>query len=360
LKIAIFLDYIGAIGGGERVALMLARALKADIITSDVSQEAIQRLGYEDIRIRSLGKTVKLPPLKQISASFLFATCDFSDEYDFFIFSGNWSHYAARKHQPNLWYCYTPVRAFYDLRETTIARQPNVVRRFLAASWIWVHQWLDQRSVRNLDQLVAISLTVQQRIKKYHNRSSEVIYPPVDTNKFRCKEYGDFWLAVNRIYPEKRIDLQFDVFRMLPDEKLIIVGGYAEGDHASKYNEQLIKNIPKNVEMRGEVSEAELMDLYARCKGLICTALDEDFGLTPIEAMASGKPVVAADEGGFKETVISGRTGWLVKADPDEVVRAIKDVSKCPQRFKDACIGRAVEFDSALFLEMIRRLIPPV
>ena len=88
MKVAIFLDYIGAIGGGERVALMLARALQADIITTDVSQEAVQRLGYGDVRIRSLGKTVKLPPFKQISASFLFAKCDFSQRIRFFYFLG--------------------------------------------------------------------------------------------------------------------------------------------------------------------------------------------------------------------------------------------------------------------------------
>ncbi|MHC1686754.1 MAG: glycosyltransferase [Methanothrix sp.] len=357
MKVAIFLDYIGAIGGGERVALMLARALKADIITTDVSLEAVQRLGYGDVSIRSLGKTVKVPPFKQISASLLFATCDFSDEYDFFIFSGNWSHYAARKHHPNLWYCYTPVRAFYDLRQVMISRQPNVVMRFLAVSWIGTHSWFDQRSVRNLDRVVAISTTVQRRVKDSHGRASELVYPPVDTKRFQFKESGDFWLSINRIYPEKRIDLQFEVFRDLPEERLVVVGGYAEGDHASSYYERLIRAIPNNVEMRGAVSEAELIDLYARCKGLVCTALDEDFGLTPVEAMASGKPVVAVNEGGFRETVVHEKTGLLVRAERDELVRAIRTISKEPERFKEACMKRAKEFDAEIFLKKMTEII---
>jgi glycosyltransferase involved in cell wall biosynthesis len=357
LKVAIFLDYIGAIGGGERVALMLARALPADIITTDVSSEAVQKLGYGDVRIRSIGKTVKLPPFKQISASLLFAACNFSQDYDFFIFSGNWSHYAARKHHPNLWYCYTPVRAFYDLRESMIARQPNAVMRILAASWIRVHSWFDQCSVQNLDQVVAISETVQRRIKDFHGRSSQLIYPPVDTKRFQFKEYGDFWLSVNRIYPEKRIDLQFEVFQKLPEERLVVVGGYAEGDHAAKYYEKLVKDIPDNVDMRGAVSEEELMELYEKCKGLICTAKDEDFGLTPLEAMASGKPVVAVNEGGFKETVIQGKTGLLVEANRDELVRAIKEISKDPQQYRDACKTRAEDFDTSIFLEKIKKII---
>ncbi len=357
MRVAIFLDYIGAIGGGERVALMLARALQGDIITTDVSRESIRKLGYTDVNVISLGSTVKTPPLKQISASLMFATCDFSKDYDFFIFSGNWSHYAAKKHKPNLWYCYTPVRAFYDLRAETIIRQPNWALKQAAALWIGCHGWFDQRSVKNLERVVAISTNIQKRILNFHGRSSDLIYPPVDTGNFKFEEYGDFWLSVNRIYPEKRVDLQFDVFRQLPEERLVIIGGYAKGDHASEYHDRLVKDIPDNVEMLGAVSEAELIDLYARCKGLICTALDEDFGLTPVEAMASGKPVVAVNEGGFKETVVHGKTGLLVEADRDELARAVKEIARDPEGYKNACIKQASKFDASVFLEKIRKLI---
>lgn len=360
MRVAIFLDYIGAIGGGERVALMLARALHGDVITTDVSYESICNLGYTDVNIISLGSTIKIPPMKQISASLMFAACDFSKEYDFFIFSGNWSHYAAKRHHPNLWYCYTPVRAFYDLRSETISRQPNQIIKHATALWIGCHSQLDQRSVKNLERVIAISSNIQKRIKDFHGRSSELVYPPVDTGKFRFEEYGDFWLSVNRIYPEKRIELQFEVFRELPDEKLVIVGGYAQGDHASDYHNRLIKNMPDNVEMRGVVSEEELIDLYAHCKGLICTARDEDFGLTPVEAMASGKPVVAVNEGGFIETILQGRTGLLVKADKDELITAVKEISTDPERYKYACMRRAKEFDTSVFLEKICKFIPAI
>ncbi len=334
MRVAIFLDYIGSISGGARVALMLARALQGDIITTDISYELIRNLGYTDINIISLGNTIKIPPLKQISASLMFATCNFSKDYDFFIFSGSWSHYAAKRHKPNLWYCYTPVRIFYDLRAETLMQLPDWTSKQAAALWIGCHSWFDQQSVKNLERVVAISTNVQKRILDYHDRSSDLIYPPVDTGSFRFEEHGDFWLSVNRIYPEKRIDLQFDVFRELPEERLLIVGGYAKGDNASEYHNKLVKDIPNNVEMLGVVSEKELIDLYARCKGLICTARDEDFGLTPVEAMASGKPVVAVNEGGFKETVIHGKTGLLVEADRDELVRAVKEISRGPRQIQ--------------------------
>jgi len=238
-----------------------------------------------------------------------------------------------------------------------ISRQPNWFLKQLAATWIGTHRWFDQRSVKNLEGIVAISSNVQRRILAFHGRQSEIIYPPVDTSRFMFREYGDFWLSVNRIYPEKRIDLQFDVFRELPEEKLLIVGGYAQGDHAAKYHHKLVKNIPDNVEIRGAISEDELIDLYARCKGLICTAKDEDFGLTPVEAMASGKPVVAVNEGGFQETVINGRTGLLVEANRDELVSAIREISKDPGRYMETCIERAMEFDTSIFLDKMGELI---
>jgi glycosyltransferase involved in cell wall biosynthesis len=179
-----------------------------------------------------------------------------------------------------------------------------------------------------------------------------IIYPPVDTTHYTFKGYDTFWLSVNRIYPEKRIELQLDVFRQLPEEKLIIAGSYTLGDHSSQYFEKLQRQLPPNTSMVGEVSEQELVDLYATCKGLICTAIDEDFGITPLEAMASGKPVVAVDEGGFRET-ISPETGILVEAKRDAIIAAIKKISQNPALFREACISRAKQFDLSIFNECI-------
>ncbi len=137
------------------------------------------------------------------------------------------------------------------------------------------------------------------------------------------------------------------------------MGGYAEGDHAAGYVGQLKKDLPPNVEMLGEVPEARLLDLYSRCRGLVCTALDEDFGMTPLEAMAAGKPVVAVDEGGFRETVTE-ETGKRVPADTRSIVQALKAVSDNPGRYHDACLARARMFDRAVFDEKIRHVVDEV
>ena len=356
MRIAIFHDYIGAIGGGEKLILTLARGLGADVITTDVDEDSVRKMGFEDVYIISLGETVKLPPLKQISASLKFAMCDFSKDYDFFIFSGNWAHFAAKRHQRNLWYCFTPARAFYDLYDTFLQRQSFITRQFFKI-WVALHEPISRKFVNYIDHVVTISVNVQQRITKYNNCESVIVYPAIDTSKYRFEESGYFWLSVNRLYPEKRVELQIEAFRRLPEEKLIIVGGYAIGDHASIYASSLLNNIPDNVTLLGSVSEGELKDLYATCRGHITTALDEDFGMTPIEAMASGKPTIAVNEGGYLETVEDGITGILVDSNENDIIKAVKTVSNDPEIYKNACIEHAKRFDVSMFIKQMFEII---
>jgi len=352
MKIAIFHDYFGAVGGGERLVLLMATILNADIITTDT--EAVRKMN-PDVRVISLGPTPKFPGLKQIAASRKFHSCDFSDDYDFFIFSGNWAHYAAHRHHPNFWYCHTPVRAFYDLNKTFLQRMP-VIKRQVFRTWVAIHRRFDKNAVKSVDTIVTNSRNTRKRIRTYYQRDAEIVYPPVEVSKFSCREFGDFWLSVNRIYPEKRIELQIEVFKQLPHEHLVIAGGFAKGDHASPYADKIKHRLPDNVTWLGEVSEDNLLDLYSRCRGLLCTAMDEDFGMTPLEAMASGKLVVAVNEGGFRETVTK-ETGVLVEASSADIITAIQDLRRNPESRKEACIARAREFDLPHFEEKLKRVV---
>ena len=356
MRIAIFHDYFGMIGGGEKTVLTLAQALDADVVTTDINREKVEKMGFKDVNIISLGETVKIPPLKQISASFMFARCDFSAKYDFFILSGEWVLFAARKHHPNLWYCYTPVRAFYDLYDTFLGRQSSIVSLFFKL-WVAIHKPIYRRCAESVDRIIAISENTRKRIESYLHQDSIIIHPPIDIYNYTFKCFGDFWLSVNRLYPEKRLELQIEAFRQMPEEELIIVGGYAKGDHASKYAEGIRHNLPENVELRGEITDKELSDLYAQCKGYITTALDEDFGMTPIEAMAAGKPVIAVEEGGYLESMVDGVTGMLVEADVESIIKAVGIISKEPEVYKDACQERAKSFDKSVFIKRMKDVI---
>ena len=93
--------------------------------------------------------------------------------------------------------------------------------------------------IKRVGRIITNSKTVKDRIKRYYHRDASVIYPPVDTKKYSCTEYGDFWLSVNRMYPEKRIELQIEAFSRMPDQNLVIVGGVSAGDHAALYARDL-------------------------------------------------------------------------------------------------------------------------
>lgn len=325
LKICDVLFFMTILVQLEQVAVALAYCLSADLITTECKETVIaDALG---IPIHSLGSVIPVPVLKQMSAAWRFSHTDLTEIYNFFIFSGNWAPHASKFHHPNIWYCHTPVRALYDLAGLFEQRLPYFFRPLYR---IWAeHQRLtDQKTIENIDKIVTNSHNTAERIRLYYGREAQVIYPPVDLNRFLFRKSGDFWLSVNRLYPEKRIELQIEAFRHLPDESLIIVGGSGGGDHAIRYASRIGENLPGNVKILGSISSDELTDLYGTCRGLICTAMDEDFGITPLEAMASGKPVIAVDEGGFRETVIHGKTGILIEPTVQAIVQAIGDIGE--------------------------------
>ena len=236
-----------------------------------------------------------------------------------------------------------------------LARLP-ALRRAVARAWIRVHRAADRRAVRHVDRIIAISENVRGRVGRWYGRDAEVIYPPVATSRFRFLELGDAWLSVNRLYPEKRIELQMETFRRLPSERLVVVGGYTKGDRTESYVRSL--RPPPNVTLAGEVAEAALADLYGRCRGFLTTGVDEDFGITPVEAMAAGKVVLATDEGGYRETVVPGRTGFLIPPDPEAFARTIQGLDTARLlSMRQACVARAREFDESVFLSRMRAAI---
>jgi glycosyltransferase involved in cell wall biosynthesis len=355
MKVAIFHDYFRFIGGGEKTVLTLARALDADVITTDVDRSLVGKMGFGDVRIISLGDTVKVPPLTQLHASLMFRRCDFSRDYDRFVMSGSWAVFAGRKHKPNLWYCYTPARAFFDQYDRFRGSLGPV--GLLYGPYASLHRRLYRSAVRDADRIVAISDVVRGRVKKYLDRDSAVVYPPVDVEGFRHIEDGDFWLSVNRLYPEKRIEVQVEAFRQMPAEKLVIVGGYGKGEHSVRYARRLLQSLPPNVTVVSNVDDLVLKDYYGRCRGLVTTAVDEDFGMNAVEAMAAGKPVIAVREGGYLETVEPGRTGTFIDPDPAAVVRAVCGSGKEWAWSREACERRSRRFEAEAFSRQIREAL---
>lgn len=357
MKIAIFHDYFRFIGGGEKLALTLARGLGADIITTDVDRSLVNKMGFGDVNIISLGPLTRREPLRQIQATFKFSRSDFRGRYDFYIFSGNWAHYASRKHRPNLYYNHAHVRVFYDLKEETIGSLRSPFSRFAARVWVALHSRLDKRSIARVDTIVANSEFTARRFKEYLGRDSTIVYPPVDTAKFHYIADDGYWLSVNRLFPEKRVELQLDAFARMPGERLVIIGGSDRGEYSGSYARGIVEKLPPNVTLLSGISEEKLIEYYGRCRGLIATSRDEPFGMNAIEAMASGKPVIAVKEGGYLETVVDGKTGVLIYCTPEALMGAVKLVGRDPGNYRDECLRQAQKFDVKVFLSRMESMI---
>jgi glycosyltransferase involved in cell wall biosynthesis len=353
MRIAIFHDFFGTIGGGEKLVIELARELKADILTTQLERDNLRLMGAGDVNVISIGTPSRFPVLKQITASWLFSRADFPG-YDFYILSGNWAIFAAKHHKPNLLYCHTPVRMFYQAYDDFKKVAPWWAKPFFAL-WVKVHRHLLEKQLKHIQNVVANSKDCRNRVKKYYHKDAAIVNPPIRQYSFR--KYGNYWLSVNRLYPHKRIELQLEAFARLPQENLVIVGGVTSGDHSESYMKKMLKGKPDNVTFLGEVSEKKLEKLYAECKGFIATSQKEDFGMNVLEAMSAGKPVVAMNEGGYKETMINGKTGFLVNANAEYIVKAVKSISNNPAKFRKACEERASKYSVKIFIEKMRKEI---
>ncbi len=214
-------------------------------------------------------------------------------------------------------YCLTPTRFLwlydqYREREQIGGGLTAILRPVLSLLRGW-----DWQAAQQVDHFVAISTTVQQRIKNLYGRESVVIHPPVDTGYFTpspsssrsgsgsstLSRFDDYYLIVSRLIPYKRIDLAVQAFNRLPREKLLIIG---EGRDRAALEAQAGPNIT----FLGRQPRAEIRTLLRRCKAFLFPGL-EDFGIAPVEAMSAGRPVIAYGGGGALDTVIPGVTGEL-------------------------------------------------
>ncbi|OQX71321.1 hypothetical protein B6D52_01975 [Candidatus Parcubacteria bacterium 4484_255] len=203
-------------------------------------------------------------------------------------------------------YLHTPTRYLWSDAYKyidSLKGAEKVVSKFLSPILTRLRVW-DQIAAQRPDYLIANSAFIAQRIKHYYRRDSVVIYPPVEISKFSiANKIQDYYLVISRFRPYKRLDLVIKTFNKLGMPLKIIGAGE---DRALK------KIAGSNIEFLGFVSDKEKAIYLSHCKALIHPQ-EEDFGITPIEAMASGRPVIAYRKGGATETVIDGLTGKFFK-----------------------------------------------
>jgi glycosyltransferase involved in cell wall biosynthesis len=238
--------------------------------------------------------------------------------------SGVLNHVIVSPETCHLCYCHTPVRYLWNMYHEYKKDTHGITRLLWPLIANYMRQ-LDYVSAQRVDYFMANSHNVQKRIRRYYRRDSEVLYPPLAFDLFHTGASEDFYLVVGQLNPYKKVDLAVQAFNRL-NKRLVIIG---DGPQRKK----LETMAGPGITFLGRETDAVLTDYYARCRALVFPG-EEDFGLAPLEAMASGKPVLAFGRGGALETVQPGRTGVLFRE--QTVNSLIEAVSRLEESHWDA------------------------
>jgi glycosyltransferase involved in cell wall biosynthesis len=237
-----------------------------------------------------------------------FEQFDLSD-YDVVINNSSAFSYGVltRPETCHVCYCLTPARFLWNYHDYARRESLGPLAKLALAPMLTSLRLWDIQAARRVDHFIAISRLVAARIGKYYGREAPIIYPAIDTSRFapvERDEVGDYFLVVSRLVPYKRIDLAIRACNKLGVPLKIVGGG--------RDREALEKLAGPTVQFLGRVSDEEIKSLYARCRAFIFPG-EEDFGLTPLEAQASGRPAIAYGAGGALETIVDGETGLFFR-----------------------------------------------
>ncbi|MBI5491476.1 MAG: glycosyltransferase [Deltaproteobacteria bacterium] len=361
MKAAIVHDWLTGMRGGEKVLEALCEVLpQADIFTLLHSPGSVSRV-IESRRIRT-SFIQRMPGARRFYRSYLplfplaIEALDLSG-YDLVISS---SHCAAKGVIPppgalHISYIHTPMRYVWDMYREYFGGARGLKAAAIGLFAHYLRLW-DSASSSRVDHFIANSAFVARRVEKFYRRGSEVIHPPVDCSAFPVLKSPsrDYYLIVSAFAPYKRLELAISAFDRL-GRRLVLTGAGPQSE------EKRLKRIAgPNVEFLGWKSQDELASLYGNCRALIFPG-EEDFGIVPLEAASSGRPVIAFGKGGALETIIplsakgAPPTGvFFSEQTPGALTSAVRLFEENEERFDPASIrAHALRFDREIFKEKV-------
>lgn len=313
MKVAIVHDFLQKRGGAERVVKVFSEMFPNAPIYTLLFDEKKMRGMFEKDRIRTSYLQKWPRPIRLSQKLFLRGLPKAIEDlnfngYDLVISSsGAYAHGVLTNTETfHLCYCHSPMRYAWDYHSTYLDElgakgiMKNIVESYTKPVRLW-----DQFAGKRPDKYIANSKVVRNRIEKYYRSDAEVIYPPVNLDRFEVNDtHEDYFLVVSTLTRYKRIDLVIKLFNKI-GRRLVIIGD-------GSYKNQLKKIANSNIEFLGFKPDEVVTEYMKHCRAFIFPG-EDDFGITPIEAMACGKPVLAFGKGGALETIVKGKNGNLFK-----------------------------------------------
>jgi glycosyltransferase involved in cell wall biosynthesis len=356
LKLALVHDWLNQIGGAEDVLEALVNMYpESPIYTSIYWRDKMPAYwqGW-DLHTLWIDRLPRIHQKYQLYLPFYPLAWSQLDLSDFDMVLSNKSGFChglyTGKNTLHICYCLAPTRYVWQF-QAYMEREniPKPIRWLLRPLIQFLKGW-DYRAAQRVDHFIAISTEIQERIRQFYGRESEIIFPPVEVvDRFRpAPVYEDYFLSVGRLIPYKRVDLAIEACNRL-GLPLKIAG-------RGRDLERLKSLAGPTIEFLGYVPDAELPDLFARAKAFIFPGL-EDFGITPVQSQAAGRPVIAFQGGGALDTVIAGKTGEFF---PEQTVEALVKVL---EKFDASaynpmdCRAHALKFDRSVFNQQLSAYI---
>ena len=355
MRVAIVHDYLNQYGGAERVLdeLKLMYPDAPVYVSIHDPRRMPDRYRQWDIRASWLNRVPLANRKHQMLLPFYpmaFEGFDFSD-YDLVVSSSSGFAHGVLT-QPdtlNVCYCHSPPRFLWDYhRYAEREHLSRPARALLASQLIKLRQW-DRSSANRTDVWVSTSKVVQKRIQRTYSQPSSIIPPPVDTSRFAVGDgNGGFYLMLMRLVGWKRPDIVVDACTRL-SLNLVVAGD-------GRALDSLKERAGPTIRFVGRVNDTQMRELYRDCTAFILPS-EEDFGITPLEAMASGRPVIAYGRGGVLDTVVPGHTGEFFEEQSADSVAAALTSFKPHHYDPDTIRQHSEAFDSVVFRRRLRALI---
>lgn len=362
MKIALVHDYLTQYGGAERVLEAFSEIYPdAPIYTLVYNPKLLNKRGganfFSENKIRT-SFLQKIPLAKSKHRIFPLLMPSAIEEFDLSSYDVVLSDSAGfakgvitKPDTLHICYCHTPLRYAWDDSHKYIQEFgfPRLIKKLIPFFMNYIRLW-DKEAALRVDKFICNSYFVAKRIKKYYNKITTVIHPPIDTKKFfpSIKTTNDYFLMVGRLLTYKRFDTAIQSFNNLGKSLKIIGDGPEKKD--------LEKMAKKNIEFLGEVSDEKLRKYYQNCQALIFPQ-EEDFGIVALETMACGKPVIAYRGGGALESIQDEKTGIFFDSQTsNDLIKAVKKFN--PRNFNTQTIRRhALKFDKEKFKKKIKEFV---
>lgn len=357
-------DYLFSKGGAEKLSFSILSRMRPMDFCVGLKDDALFPADVTSVgggRFYTLTDYSSKKGWKTLKTLLTFIFSDvFHQKYEWAIYSGEYAPMAIlrnkNKAKRNILYCHTIPRAPYDLKEFKLSRLGplNRVAFHVLCNLITA---LYEPSIRRMDVVVANSENVRRRIKKYIGIDAKVVNPPIDLDKFKWIGQGDYYLSTARLEPAKRVDLIVQAFINMPDKKLVVASGGSEYGRLV----EMAKGCD-NIEFLGWASDDQIYEAVGNCIATIYIPVDEDFGMSPVESMSAGKPVIGVAEGGLLETVVCGETGILLDLPtPEGISGVVRNIHRNEWlKMRESCEQRAKNYSEDVFISRISEIVGSV